>query len=618
MRLLNSETLELYEFNESIPEYAILSHTWGKSEVTLQDIQNGEKRRDEGFNKIHNCCAQAQEDGYEWVWIDTCCIDKTSSAELSEAINSMFKWYAESAVCYVYLSDVPVPNPHFPEKEFRNSRWFTRGWCLQELIAPRHVEFYAAQWTDIGTKESLVDVIHDITGIDKRVLGKGDDSHDLSFLARETKRLFYFQSITHRLSVYPAAERMSWASMRQTSRTEDIAYCLLGIFQINMPLLYGEGSKAFYRLQEEIMRHNPDLSLFLWCTQRLHSETFMADQTLTEYSALASSPEAFKREGFSLSLQKECKYDELTITAHHLWPDQPEAWRPPQLIGGGLFIQMAVGRSRQTKNCNSLIAWTGFKYRRGYVCIELLPMGETGALGAHGAKIFGRHGPSRVILLGDEEYSSLSVSELYLSVKSVCTEVIKSINGNITAPNVPADLSIKIPFNGTQKVFLMESFPPQSFVSNAHGNAFEAGQPPDTPELYCESLHIRQFEKCETLQLKFRVNTYIDSGVVDSYVILDLALRYNSLRCKVTRCNEGESLEAWSEINRSNLPRFHSGLHERASCSILDGGFVYVVAKANRKASRFVGRSQDSATYTIRIQVRPPVDAATCCCDEGV
>lgn len=609
MRLLNSETLELHEFSEPVPEYAILSHTWGKFEVTLQDIESGTKRHDEGFIKIRNCCAQVQEDGYDWVWIDTCCIDKTSSAELSEAINSMFKWYAESAVCYVYLSDVPAPKPHFPEREFRAARWFTRGWCLQELVAPRHVEFYAAKWTDIGTRESLMDVIHDITGIDKRVLGEGDDSHDLSFLARETARLSHFQRITDRLSVCSAAERMSWASMRQTSRTEDMAYCLLGIFQINMPLLYGEGSKAFYRLQEEILRHNPDLSLFLWCTKRLHSEIFLSDQTSTEFSALASSPEFFSREGFSLSLQKECKYHELTITTRHVWPDHQAPWRPAQLMGGSVLLQMAVGRSRQTKNRNSLIAWTGFECRRGYVCIELLPVawGKTGTLGAHNANMYGRHGTSRVILLGDEEYSQLRVSELYLNLKSVSTEMFTSRSYYIVAPNVPADLRIKIPFNGTQRVFLMESFPPQTFVSNANGNAFETGQPLGTPELYCESLHIRQFERCETLQLKLRVNTSNGGSALNSYVILDLALRYSFLRCKVTPCVEFDSLEAWSEMNRRDLQRFHSGLHERTGCFLSDGGFVYVLAKPNRKLSRHVGRSRDPATYTIQIKVQPPV-----------
>lgn len=374
-----------------------------------------------------------------------------------------------------------------------------------------------------------------------------------------------------------------------------------------MPLLYGEGSKAFYRLQEEIMRHNPDLSLLLWCTK---PERFCLEEDSTEYSALASSPEFFNREGVSVLLQRECKYHELTISDHHPWPDQPAPWHPPQLISGGLLIQMAVGRSIQAKNRNSLIAWTGFECRGGYVCIELLPVawGKTGALGAHRANMYGRHGSSRVILLDEEEHSQLQVSEVYLSLKRVPMKPFTYLRGrDLTVPNFPADLSIKIPFNGTQRVFLMESFPPQTFVSNANGNDFDAGQPPETPDLYCENLHIRQFEKCETLQLKFRIDTYADGGICSSYVILDLALRYKFLRCKVTPCDEHDSLEAWFEMNRSNLQRFHSGLHERASCSLSGGFSFYVVAKAYRKSSRIVGRSQDSATYAIQIHVRPQV-----------
>lgn len=134
MRLLNSTTLELAEFmGDDVPPYAILSHTWGKDEVTLRDIQDPTKRKDDSrFAKIRACCKQAAEvDKLDWVWIDTCCIDKTSSAELSEAINSMFVWYKEASVCYAYLSDVPPLDPFLDVAEFSRSRWFTRGWTLQ-------------------------------------------------------------------------------------------------------------------------------------------------------------------------------------------------------------------------------------------------------------------------------------------------------------------------------------------------------------------------------------------------------------------------------------------------------------------------------------------------------
>ncbi|KAK2043744.1 HET-domain-containing protein [Colletotrichum somersetense] len=245
MRLLNADTLQLREFyNRYVPAYAILSHTWEDEEVTLQDLTDPASATKQGFSKVRACCAQAMRDGYEWVWVDTCCIDKTSSAELSEAINSMFRWYHQSSVCYVYLGDLPQQRPgDLDADRFTISKWFTRGWTLQELIAPDHVEFYDQEWNDIGTKLSLGDLIHKATGIRRDML-----SGHLP------------------LALASVAERMSWASTRKTSRLEDMAYCLLGIFDIHMPLLYGEGSRAFNRLQQEILRMTEDLSILLWAS----------------------------------------------------------------------------------------------------------------------------------------------------------------------------------------------------------------------------------------------------------------------------------------------------------------------------------------------------------------
>ncbi len=154
----------------------------------------------------------------------------------------MYQWYANAEVCYVYLSDVGPLSALLEPKRFAAARWFTRGWCLQELIAPEHVEFYAKDWTELGTKTSLVSQLAAITSIPAGVL-----IHE------------------KRPSQYCVAARMSWASRRNTTRVEDMAYCLLGLFDINMPLLYGEGWRAFTRLQEEILKHDDDLTLFLWC-----------------------------------------------------------------------------------------------------------------------------------------------------------------------------------------------------------------------------------------------------------------------------------------------------------------------------------------------------------------
>jgi hypothetical protein len=242
MRLINVRDLwdlRLEEFSDSdLPTYAILSHTWGNQEVSLAEFQSLTARRKEGYRKIVLTCEQAHRDGIPFVWIDTCCIDKTSSSELSEAINSMFRWYQLASTCYAYLSDVTLEDC---QEKFHSSRWFRRGWTLQELIAPRHLTFFDRDWQSLGTKNDRCEEVAGITGIPKLVLCDSD-----------------------LLESCCAAQRMSWASNRETTRKEDTAYALLGIFGVNMPLLYGEGAKAFVRLQEEIIKGSPDQSIFAW------------------------------------------------------------------------------------------------------------------------------------------------------------------------------------------------------------------------------------------------------------------------------------------------------------------------------------------------------------------
>jgi hypothetical protein len=247
-RLLNgqlaSEAVEDY-YDGAQPPYAILSHTWGKEEVSLQDLAQPEVSRKEGFKKIRYCCEQSLKDNLEFAWVDTCCIDKSSSAELSEAINSMFRWYLNAGVCYAYLQDVATvyPGSSGPGPEFENSKWFTRGWTLQELLAPDAVVFYSASWQKIGTKKELISTLSRITNIDSHFLGPEADT---------------------RLRFASIAQKMSWASKRKTTRVEDIAYSLLGIFDISLPLLYGESTRAFTRLQEKLIEQYHDHSIFAW------------------------------------------------------------------------------------------------------------------------------------------------------------------------------------------------------------------------------------------------------------------------------------------------------------------------------------------------------------------
>lgn len=246
MHLINVDTFRREEFYRTeVPKYLILSHTWEHDEVSFQDFHHPDTAHKRGFAKIREACARTRELGYRYIWIDTCCIDKTSSAELSEAINSMFRYYEEAERCLAYLSDVA---PGVDVADMSSARWFTRGWTLQELLAPRHVTFYASDWSQIGTRDELSNCISRITGINEIYLHNG--------LQPITRSTFLQQA--------SVAERMAWAAQRQTTREEDVAYCLLGIFAINMPLIYGEGPGAFMRLQEQIIKRYSDPSLLAW------------------------------------------------------------------------------------------------------------------------------------------------------------------------------------------------------------------------------------------------------------------------------------------------------------------------------------------------------------------
>ncbi|OQE29980.1 hypothetical protein PENSTE_c002G00180 [Penicillium steckii] len=272
MRLLKTDIstkgkLEFEDFSgPETPQYAVLSHRWGRQEVALQDTNSFGIEMKDGYSKIESFCKVAKETGYKYSWIDTCCIDKTSSAELSEAINSMYEWYRVAGICYTYLEDVPSKEERDEsglsfEDCISNSEWFERGWTLQELIAPPNNKFFDREWEYLGDKIELEDILSSRTGIPGTIL-----------------------SGTESLQTISVARRMSWAAKRKTTRVEDEAYCLMGIFDINMPLLYGEGKKAFLRLQEEILRVSDDVSLFAW--KSVHGN-----------GLLAPSPAAFLNSG---------------------------------------------------------------------------------------------------------------------------------------------------------------------------------------------------------------------------------------------------------------------------------------------------------------------------------
>lgn len=243
MRLLNTRSLCLEVFLDDVPPYAILSHTWGDQETTFHDfnISTNPDMTKAGWQKIHNACCHAAYHGWDYIWIDTCCIDKSDITELSEAINSMFRWYGSAGVCYAFLADVVFPsdeNDTVMGVDFQRSRWFTRGWTLQELLAPSTLEFLDAEWNPIGSREDWATEIEEATGIRREHL---TDFHQCCL-----------------------ATKLSWAANRLTTRIEDLSYSLLGLLGVYMPLIYGEGEHAFTRLQYELFRKYNDESILAW------------------------------------------------------------------------------------------------------------------------------------------------------------------------------------------------------------------------------------------------------------------------------------------------------------------------------------------------------------------
>jgi hypothetical protein len=247
-----------------------------------------------------------------YIWIDTCCIDKSSSAELSEAINSMYGWYEGSVVCYAYLEDVELAlSTHAPDhpakkdKAIRESRWFNRGWTLQELIAPTKLYFFDSQWRSLGSKEDLSPLLSSITTIPEDVLAQSRNRRACS-----------------------VAKKMTWAANRQTTRIEDVAYSLLGIFDVNMPLLYGEGRNAFIRLQEEILKETDDQSLLAW---GLDVEEDL-DVFMTLAGVFAKSPAAF-------------------LGSEDVVPIPSNPWRQPQsMTSRGLRIEVPLWTKPWTRS----------------------------------------------------------------------------------------------------------------------------------------------------------------------------------------------------------------------------------------------------------------------------
>lgn len=276
MRFINTSTLQFQdvgdlELSDLSPGYCILSHRWTDDEIQYTDVlsSSADTQRKTGYRKFAGACALAASLGYALIWIDACCINKTDSVELGEAINSMYRWYSESSLCIAYLQDVVTP------EQLSESEWFDRGWTLQELLAPTHVRFYGQDWNVLGDKESMHEVLRHRTNIPSKILQ-----------GREHPR------------ACSVAQRMSWAAKRITKRVEDRAYSLMGLFDVNMPMIYGERDRAFFRLQEQIIAKSADETIFAWDMAVVKGSQ---DEKLVFAGLLAPSPDCFIRSGVIVS-----------------------------------------------------------------------------------------------------------------------------------------------------------------------------------------------------------------------------------------------------------------------------------------------------------------------------
>lgn len=301
MRLLDTTTFELSSNSLSVFKqegYAIFSHRWSVSEITFKELGGHiDTLRAAGTTplkspqqeKIRGACQIARAKGIRWMWIDTCCLDKSSTAEISEFLNSMFQWYRDAKLCITYLSDVVRKGDgreDFSDEGGRPSVWFSRGWALQELLAPRHLEFFDKNWDPIGDRAELAEQIEKTTNIQSKYLKGETEGEDPRAAC--------------------IAMKFSWIANRQTERDEDMAYSILGLCGVTMGPQYGEGWGAFMRLQKELLSISGDESLFAWkmaeadaglkLLSRVYSQQ-QEDWRENEWGLLAPRPEFFKECG---------------------------------------------------------------------------------------------------------------------------------------------------------------------------------------------------------------------------------------------------------------------------------------------------------------------------------
>ncbi|SMR56661.1 unnamed protein product [Zymoseptoria tritici ST99CH_1E4] len=340
MRLLNVSSFVFTEFHDHIPPYIAASHRWTTDECTYKDIRKWRNLQTTGYKKVKSFCEAVEQtsettratemlkqQNCDWLWIDTACINKTSSAELSESLNSMFQWYANAQACYAFLHDVgSLVEYETAIHDFLKSEWFRRGWTLQELLAPRIVVFFTRSWEVLGHKCSL-------EVCDKRCDGVGPRLNTMIEKVTRIPAEVLRSYATHGCK-YGVEARNAWAADRITTRPEDRAYCLLGLLQVHMVPIYGEGEGAWDRLEEAIEKkaaskkrkraeHRPGKSVRV-CESEVGPEARRLEQM--DVQSTWSYP-GYNRKGIKQSSKNRSKKTDPSDPAMATVPSAPGALR---------------------------------------------------------------------------------------------------------------------------------------------------------------------------------------------------------------------------------------------------------------------------------------------------
>ncbi|KAG0701294.1 hypothetical protein DFH29DRAFT_852779 [Suillus ampliporus] len=297
--------LQTEPIEEAVAKYfnwVMLSHKWESKEPLMHDIHDKVVYDlDPGGTvvKLQTFCKVTRDAGHRRAWSDTCCTDQNNNVELQRSVNSMFVWYRNSALTIVYLSDVP---PSSKSGALADSTWNTRGWTIQEFLAPNVVLFYQVDWNpylndsspDHKESVAIMQELKDATCIDAQAL------------------------VAFRPGMRGARQKLQWASTRVTTLQEDIAYSLFGIFGIHLPVIYGEMKQnALGRLLQEIVAQSGDITALDWVGKSSEFNSCLPAD-ITAYKAPPCTPPALSEYQIqaSISSLRNAAVVELALTLY--------------------------------------------------------------------------------------------------------------------------------------------------------------------------------------------------------------------------------------------------------------------------------------------------------------